>query len=136
MCGVVHISFPKVIRANQIKAALTKFSRKLRPPAYYQVSPSLCLWRYDDVLFEIPTFGKSDVWCGVGARQGNVCGMELMSSSPHVAMQMLKRKYRGRVGGRLKIDDKGTVIFIFGKRLRAYFFFEIPGEKIMQKKKL
>ena len=29
MCGVVDISFPKVIRANQIKAALTKSSHKL-----------------------------------------------------------------------------------------------------------
>ena len=35
-----------------------------------------------------------------------------------------------------KYARTGTVIFIFGKRLRAYFFFEIPGKKIMQKKKL
>ena len=59
VCGVVDISFAKVIRANQIKAVLTKFSHKLRPPAYCQILPSLCLWRYDDVVSEIPTFGKS-----------------------------------------------------------------------------
>ena len=33
---VVDISVPKVFRANQIKAALAKFSHKLRSPACWQ----------------------------------------------------------------------------------------------------
>ena len=77
VCGWVDISFPKVIRAHQIK--VQSLTTNYAHPVHCQIPPSLCLWWYDDVSSEIPTFGNSvrllplRTVCGTAVARVRVC---------------------------------------------------------------